>query len=58
MVAPQGKILVRQDELAEFLAGMDKYSANKGSDRGAYLRAYNGGTLHDRQDWPRLLLGK
>jgi hypothetical protein len=43
LFAPLGKVLVRQDELSEFLAGMDKYSTSKGSDRGAYLRAYNGG---------------
>ena len=42
--APLGKVLVRQDELEEFLANMDKYSTNnKGTDRGAWLRAYNGG---------------
>jgi hypothetical protein len=42
--APLGKVLVRQDELAEFLAGMDKYSATgKNSDRPAWLRAYGGG---------------
>jgi hypothetical protein len=42
--APLGKVLVRQDELEEFLANMDKYSTNnKGNDRGAWLRAYNGG---------------
>ena len=42
--APLGKVLVRQDELEEFLANMDKYStSNKGNDRGAWLRAYNGG---------------
>jgi hypothetical protein len=37
--APLGKVLVRQDELEEFLANMDKYSTNnKGNDRGAWLR--------------------
>jgi hypothetical protein len=42
--APLGKVLVRQDELEEFLANTDKYSTNgKGNDRGAWLRAYNGG---------------
>jgi hypothetical protein len=42
--APLGKVLCKQDELAEFLAGMDRYSTGKGgSDRGAYLRLYNGG---------------
>ena len=42
--APLGKVLVRQDELEEFLASMDKYATNgKGNDRGAWLRAYNGG---------------
>ena len=29
LFAPQGKVLVRQDELSEFLAGMDKYSTPK-----------------------------
>jgi hypothetical protein len=42
--APLGKILSRQDELAEFLANMDRYSTTKGGgDRGAWLRLYNGG---------------
>ena len=42
--APQGKVLVRQDELSEWLAGFDRYRASGtgGSDRGAYLRLYNG----------------
>lgn len=44
-VAPAGKVLVRQDEMAEWLAGFDRYNgASKGgADRGAYLRLYNGG---------------
>jgi hypothetical protein len=42
--APLGKVLSKQDELAEFLAGMDRYSAAKGGgDRGAWLRLYDGG---------------
>jgi len=42
--APLGKVLVRQDELTEFLANMDKYGSGKGNgDRAAWLRAYNGG---------------
>ena len=42
--APLGKVLARQDELAEFIANQDRYSSGKGGgDRGAYLRAYNGG---------------
>jgi Protein of unknown function (DUF3987) len=42
--APLGKVLVRQDELAEFIANQDRYTSGKGGgDRGAYLRAYNGG---------------
>ena len=42
--APLGKVLARQDELGEFLANMDKYSTGGGGgDRGAWLRAYNGG---------------
>ena len=45
MTSPLGKVLVRQDELSEFLANLDKYTPNgKGSaDRGSYLRLYNGG---------------
>jgi hypothetical protein len=42
--APAGKVLVRQDELSEFLANLDRYSnSRQGGDRGAYLRLYNGG---------------
>ena len=66
LYAPLGKVLVRQDELAEFLASMDKYSTSKGTDRGAYLRAYNGGRFSiDRigrgsfvtNSWSACLLG-
>jgi Protein of unknown function (DUF3987) len=42
--APAKKILVRQDELSEFLANLDRYTSGRsGGDRGAYLRLYNGG---------------
>ena len=43
--APAGKVLVRQDELSEFLANLDRYKGGGtgGGDRGAYLRLYNGG---------------
>jgi hypothetical protein len=43
--APARKVLVRQDELSEFLANLDRYasSGKQGGDRGAYLRLYNGG---------------
>jgi Protein of unknown function (DUF3987) len=42
--APAKKVLVRQDELSEFLANLDRYSSGRpGGDRGAYLRLYNGG---------------
>lgn len=43
--APAGKVLVRQDELSEFLANLDRYKSggSGGGDRGAYLRLYNGG---------------
>ncbi|MFT8247343.1 DUF3987 domain-containing protein [Roseomonas sp. BN140053] len=43
--AAAGKVLVRQDEMAEFFANLDRYrSGGKGGgDRGAYLRLYNGG---------------
>lgn len=43
--APAGKVLCRQDEMSEWIGGMDRYrSGGKGSsDRGAYLRLYNGG---------------
>ncbi len=42
--APAGKILVRQDEMAEFFAGLDRYKSGGAgsSDRGAYLRLFNG----------------
>lgn len=42
---PAGKLLVRQDELSEWVAGLDQYKAGGrgGADRGAYLRIYNGG---------------
>jgi Protein of unknown function (DUF3987) len=64
--APLGKVLARQDELSEFLANMDKYSQSGGSDRGAWLRAYNGGPfVVDRigrgsfvtKSWSSCLLG-
>ncbi|MBL6459397.1 DUF3987 domain-containing protein [Belnapia sp. T6] len=43
--APAGKVLVRQDEMAEFFANLDRYrtGGRGGGDRGAYLRLYNGG---------------
>lgn len=43
--APAGKILVRQDEMSEWVASFDRYSAGGrgGADRGAYLRLFNGG---------------
>jgi hypothetical protein len=43
--APAGKVLIRQDEMSEWVGGFDRYrSGGKGgSDRGAYLRLYNGG---------------
>jgi hypothetical protein len=43
--APSGKVLVRQDEMSEWLANMDRYKSGGrgGGDRGAFLRAYNGG---------------
>jgi hypothetical protein len=43
--APAGKVLVRQDEMAEWLASFDRYRSGGtgGADRGAYLRLYNGG---------------
>ncbi len=43
--APAGKVLVRQDEMAEFFANLDRYRSGGrgGGDRGAYLRLYNGG---------------
>lgn len=44
--APANKVLVRQDELSEWVGSMDRYrSGGSGSsDRGAYLRLYNGGS--------------
>ena len=43
--APASKILVRQDEMSEWLASFDRYRAGGtgSADRGAYLRLYNGG---------------
>jgi hypothetical protein len=40
------KVLIRQDELSEWVGAMDRYRSggNGGSDRGAYLRLYNGGS--------------
>jgi hypothetical protein len=45
MTAPAKKVLVRQDELSEWLANLDRYRSGGrgGGDRGAYLRLYNGG---------------
>jgi hypothetical protein len=46
MNTPAHKVLVRQDEMSEWIGGMDKYKSGGGgggSDRGAYLRLYNGG---------------
>ena len=43
--APADKVLVRQDELSEWIASFDKYRAggNGSADRGTYLRLFNGG---------------
>ncbi len=43
--APAGRVLVRQDEMSEWIASFDRYRSGGrgGSDRGAYLRLYNGG---------------
>ena len=43
--APARKVLVRQDEMAEFFGNLDRYNAGGkgGGDRGAFLRLYNGG---------------
>jgi len=43
--APSGKVLVRQDELTEWVGSFDRYKSggSGGSDRGAYLRLFNGG---------------
>ncbi len=45
MCAPQHKLLSRHDELSEFVGSLDRYKAGGkgGSERGAYLRLYNGG---------------
>ena len=45
MRAPLGKVLSRWDEMGEFFGGMDRYKAGGkgGSERGSYLRLYNGG---------------
>jgi hypothetical protein len=43
--APAHKVLIRQDEMSEWVASFDRYRASGGggADRGAYLRLYNGG---------------
>jgi len=43
--APAGKVLVRQDELSEWIASFDAYKGGgrQSADRGAYLRLFNGG---------------
>ena len=43
--AAAGKVLLRQDEMAEWIAGFDRYrtGGRGGADRGAFLRLYNGG---------------
>ena len=43
--APASKVLSRYDEMSEFFAGLDRYkgTGSGSSDRGAYLRLYNGG---------------
>ena len=43
--APAHKVLSRHDEMAEFIANLDRYrtGGRGGGDRGAYLRLYNGG---------------
>ena len=43
--APADKVLVRQDEMSEWLASFDRYRSGGrgGGDRGAYVRLYNGG---------------
>ena len=42
---PAGKLLIRQDELSEWIANLDRYrqGGRGGGDRGAYLRLFNGG---------------
>lgn len=65
---PSGKLLVRQDELSEWIASLDQYKAGGrgGGDRGAYLRLYNGGRyVYDRvgrgsfaiPNWSACMLG-
>ncbi len=43
--APARKVLIRQDELSEWVANLDRYrqGGRGGGDRGAYLRLFNGG---------------
>ena len=43
--APARKVLVRQDEMSEWVGNLDRYRAGGkgGGDRGAYLRLFNGG---------------
>src|SRR3954451_5385491 len=44
MIAPAKKVLIRQDEMAEFFANLDRYTTGRGGgDRGPYLRLFNGG---------------
>jgi hypothetical protein len=43
--APAKKVLIRQDEMSEWIASFDRYRSGTGgggADRGAYLRLYNG----------------
>ena len=42
--AAAGKVLVRQDEMSEWVASFDRYGSGKGgADKGGWLRLYNGG---------------
>lgn len=63
-----GKILIRQDEMAEWIGSFDRYKSggSGGGDRGAYCRLYNGGRnsvdrigrgVIDVPNWSACILG-
>jgi hypothetical protein len=66
--AVAGKVLIRQDEMAEWIGSFDRYKSggSGGGDRGAYCRLYNGGRnsidrvgrgVIDVPNWSACILG-
>ena len=55
--APAHKVLSRHDEMAEFIANLDRYrvGGRGGGDRGAYLRLCKRWPIRHRPHWTRLL---